>query len=107
MWPVAIPDTVSVPTQAAVSSMLRADRMLGRSIPLEQIDAALAEFAKSRTDALRAMKELRKVRQIAKRERDAAARQAAKYAREEDRLTRDRDARVTGERMAASLGIAA
>lgn len=102
-WPVAVPPTVSTPSSAALSHLIRADRLLGRSVPLDGIDAALREFASSRSEILRAMKALRKERQQARSERDAAARAAAKYVREEARLTAQRDARITGERMAASM----
>lgn len=106
-WPVSIPDSVSVPAQSALSAATRFDRMVSRSTPLDQIDAALQAGAKARAETLKAMKALRKVRQDAKREHAEAARQAAKYVRDEARLTRDREARVAGERMAAEMGVAA
>lgn len=102
-WPVAIPSTVSGPAQSAASSALRFDRLVGRSIPLDQIDAALAEAAKVRADTLRSMKALKAVRREAKADQAKAARDAAKYLRDEARLTAERDTRVTGERMAAAM----
>lgn len=102
-WPVAVPSTVSEPSSAALSAILRLDRLLGRSIPLDSIDAALAEGAKARSEIRKAMKALRQARQSARAERDTVVRAAAKYARDEDRLTAQREARITGERMAASM----
>lgn len=102
-WPVAVPPSVSEPSSAALSAILRLDRLLGRSIPIDSIDAALAEGAKARSEIRKAMKALRQARQVARSERDAAVRAAARYARDEDRLTAQREAQITGERMAASM----
>ncbi len=102
-WPVAIPVTVSAPAQSASAAATRFDRLVGRSLPLDQIDAALAEAATARAALHRSMKALRQVRREAKAERDEAARDAARYARDEKRIAAARAAQASGERMAASM----
>jgi hypothetical protein len=77
--------------------------MLSRSMPLDQKEAALALARQARADLLKAMKALAKECREAKSARDGAARAAARYARDEERLTSARAAQQTGERMAASM----
>lgn len=102
-WPVAIPVTVSAPAQSASAAAIRFDRLVGRSLPLDQIDAALAEAAAARAALHRSMKALRQVRQQSKSDQAQAAREAARYARDEKRIAAARAATLTGERMAAQL----
>jgi hypothetical protein len=106
-WPVAIPVTVSEPAHAALSAQLRFDRLAGRSLPLDQIDAAIAEGAKAINETRRALKALRQVRQEAKAEKAKSDRATAKYARDEKRLKVERQAEITGQSMAAAMSGAA
>ncbi len=103
VWPVAIPITVSTPAQTASAAAIRFDRLVGRSLPLDQIDAALVEGAIARAALLKSMKALRQVRMDAKAEQKAAAKAAERYAREEARIIAARDAAITGERMATAM----
>lgn len=104
VWPVAIPATVSEPAHSALSAQLRFDRLAGRSLPLDQIDAALAAGALAIHETRKAMRALRQVRQVAKAEKGRVLREIAKYARDEARLTAQREAQTSGERRAAGLG---
>jgi ABC-type phosphate transport system substrate-binding protein len=72
-------------------------------MPLDQIDAALADVAKARADLLRSSKALKAVRREAKADQTRVAREAARYARNEDRIKAARAATITGERMAAAM----
>lgn len=87
-FPVCIPDTVSIPAHAALAALIRFDRMLGRSAPLAQLDAALAEGARAKAELNKAMRAARHLRALARREQAQERRELARYQREEQRISR-------------------